>query len=118
MNFDFKYVSAACPELTETEVKIVLDHLYSDSRYESATKQTVRDLARTLFPAVWSNARYFDGRDKIESAIKALKFASIELNRIPKMSDDIERTDFDIKMSISYLQDELSTLMGDKTDAQ
>ena len=118
MNFDFKYVSAACPELTEIEVKIVLDHLYSDSRYESATKQTVRDLARTLFPAVWSNARYFDGRDKIESAIKALAFASAELNRIPKMSDDIGRTNLDIKMAIHYLSEELANLKGDNKDAK
>lgn len=118
MSFDFKYVSAACPELTEIEVKIVLDHLYSDSRYESATKQTVRDLARGLFPSVLNNARYFDGRDKIDSAIKALKFASIELNRVPKMSEDMERTDFDIKVVIHYLEEELSTLMGDKTNAQ
>ena len=118
MSFDFKYVSAACPELTEIEVKIVLDHLYSDSRYESATKQTVRDLARGLFPSVLNNARYFDGRDKIDSAIKALKFASIELNRIPRMSDDIGRTDLDIKIAINYLQEELSSLIGDKADAQ
>jgi hypothetical protein len=34
------------------------------------------------------------------------------------MSDDIERTDFDIKMSVSYLQDELSILTGDKANAQ
>lgn len=118
MDFDFKYVSAACPELMEVEVKIVLDHLRSDSRYDSATKQTVRDLARGLFPSVMRNARYIDGRDKIESAIKALKFASIELNRVPKMSEDMERTDFDIKVVIHYLEEELVALTKEKVNAQ
>jgi len=118
MNFDFIYVSKACPELAETEAKIVLEHLWSDSRYESATKQTVRDLASDLFPSVMRNSRYIDGRDKIESAIKALKFATTELNRIPKMSDSIGQTDLDIKIAIRYLENELSSLKGDKSDVQ
>jgi len=118
MNFDFIYVTKACPELTETEAKIVLEHLWSDSRYESATKQTVRDLASDLFPSVMRNSRYIDGRDKIESAIKALKFASDELNRIPKMSDNVGQTDLDISIAIRFLKNELSSLKGDKSDVQ
>ena len=118
MKFNFKYVSNVCPELTETEVNIVLDHLYSDSRYEALNRHGVRREATKLFPFVLGNARHLDGRDKIESAIKALTFASAELNRIPKMSDDIGRTNLDIKMAIHYLSEELANLKGDNKDAK
>ena len=43
MSWDFKYVSAACPELTKAEVEVLIDHLHSDSRYDSATASSIQE---------------------------------------------------------------------------
>ena len=53
MSWDFKYVSAACPELTKAEVEVLIDHLHSDSRYDSATASSIQELARQIFPDIY-----------------------------------------------------------------
>jgi len=118
MSFTFKYVSASCPELTEAEVKVVIENLQTDSRYNSLNEQGVRDFARSLFPHVLNKARYIDGRDRMDYAIRLLKAASNELNKMPTVPDDVGRTDLDIKMAIYYLEEQLHEIVEGKTNVE
>jgi len=114
MDFTFRYVSAACPELLESEVKIVCEHLNSDARYSALSAHGVRGEAAKMFPSVAISARYLDGRDKIESAIRHLTAATQDINQMPVLSDDMAMIDLDIKMSITLLKDNLEKIRGIK----
>jgi len=114
MDFTFRYVSAACPELLESEVKIVCERLNSDARYSALNAHGVRGEAGKMFPSVAMSARYLDGRDKIESAIRHLTAATQDINQIPVLSDDVSMVDLDIKMSITLLKDNLEKIKGVK----
>ena len=114
MDFTCRYVSAACPELLESEVKIVCEHLNSDARYSALNAHGVRGEAAKMFPSVAMSARYLDGRDKLESAIRHLTAATQDINQIPVLSDDVSMIDLDIKMSITLLKDNLEKIRGIK----
>ena len=114
MDFDFKYVSAACPELTESEVRVLLEHLRDDARYSSATVPVIRTIARGLFPSIKMNnpVSYFDGRERIEVAIKYLNYAYGILDTIPQqvLTDGTAMTMIDINAAVHYLGEELDKL--------
>ena len=114
MDFTFRYVSAACPELLESEVRIVCEHLNSDARYSALNADGVRREASAMFPSVAMSARYLDGRDKLESAIRHLTAATHDINKRPVLSDDVAMIDLDIKMSLTLLKDNLEKRRGIK----
>ena len=114
MDFDFKYVSSACPELTDGEVRVLLDELRNDARYDSATVPVVRDLANRLFPGILREEKvvHFDGRERIQTALKYLNYAYRVLDTIPErvLTDGTGMVMIDINSSIHYLGEEIDKL--------
>lgn len=119
MDFDFTYVSKACPELTKHEVEIIIQQLQCDSRYVSATEESIRALAKDLFPYSFQDQTiaFFDYRDQVEQAIRHLEYSVNCLERIPRLPEDIERTMFDIMIAHRHLYEELQ-IMKDKDNVQ
>ena len=114
MDFDFKYVSSACPELTDGEVRVLLDELRNDARYDSATVPVVRDLANRIFPGILRDEKvaHIDGREKIQTALKYLNYAYRILDSIPEraLTDGTGMVMIDINSSIHYLGEEINKL--------
>jgi len=114
MDFEFKYVSSVCPELTDGEVRVLLDELRNNRRYESATVTVVRNVASQLFPGILRKEKvvHFDGRERIETAIKYLNYAYGILDTIPEsvLTDGTGMTMVDINSSIHYLGEEIDKL--------
>ena len=115
MDFDFKYVSSACPALTESEVKVLLQHLRDDARYSSADVPLIRRIARGLFPGVKicsNKVAHFDCRERIQTALKYLNYAYGILDTIPEsiLTDGTGMVMIDINSSIHYLGEEVDKL--------
>ena len=87
MSWDFKYVSAACPGLTKAEVEVLIDHLHSDSRYDSATAKQYPELARQIFPDIYrhreavTNQHVREAIELIERAASLLRRCRTKLTR-------------------------------------
>lgn len=122
MDFDFKYVSSACPELTKGEVQILLEQLRADSRYDSATVPSIRELANAMFEGVLKDQKvvHFDGRERIQTAIKYLNHAYDILDTIPNrvLTDGTGMTMIDINSSIHYLGEEVTRLKESSSGKQ
>ena len=108
-----EYVSKICPELLESEVKILIDNLLDLYHPSEIYPQVVRVTAKSLFPYVVTTERvvkYLDGRDRIVNAIEFLKAAHNQLNKIPKLSDNCGMAMLEMNQWIHYLNEELRHL--------
>ena len=116
-----EYVSKICPELLESEVKILIDNLLDLYHPNEIYPQVVRVTAKSLFPYVVTTERvvkYLDGRDRIVNSIEFLKAAHNQLDKIPKLSDNCGMAMLEINQWIHYLNDELRELEGGNAKEQ
>ena len=122
--WSFKYVSAACPELTKAEIEVLIEQLYSDSRYESATKSSIQELAQQMFPDTYrwrkekkqtfltSNqfrALKTEKRRKtkaIQEAVELLQRADQILANVDA-SNEVGRTQLELRSNIRFLNKEI-----------
>lgn len=114
MNLTKTYFEQICPELLESEIKILIDNVLDLYKPENVYPQAVRVVAKSLFPDIIRDEKvvYIDGRDKMKKAIEHLRIAYAELDNIPqsKLTDGTGMTMLDINSSIHYLGEELSKL--------
>jgi hypothetical protein len=114
-DFSFTYVSKICPELTDSEVTILMDELLNLYDKKDIYDQAVRYTAHSMFPDIVPlNSHpiyYMDGRDKINKAVDLLVQASNKLDEVRKPSDTLARTHLDIKSCIHYLTEEVKELL-------
>ena len=121
MDLTREYVSKSCPELLESEVKILIDNLLDLYRPDEINPQVVRATAKSLFPYVITTEHvvaYLDGRDRIVNAIEFLKAAHNQLDKIPKLSDNCGTLMIEINSCVHYLTDELRELEADSAESQ
>lgn len=121
MSLTKEYVSKACPELLDSEVKILIDNLLDLYDPSEIYPQVVRVTAKSLFPHVITSEHvvaYLDGRDRIVNAIEFLKAAHNQLDKIPKLSDNCGTLMIEINSSIHYLNDELRELEKDNAKSK
>ena len=122
--WSFQYVSAACPELSKAEIEVLIQQLYSDSRYESATKSSIQELAQQMFPDTYrwrkekkqtfltSNqfrALKTEKRRKtkaIQDAVKLLQKADQILANVDA-SNEVGRTQLELRSNIRFLNKEI-----------
>lgn len=113
MDLTTKYVSGICPELLESEVKILIDNLLDLYDPKNIYPQLVRATARSLFPGVVTTDRvvaYLDGRDRIVNAVEFLRAAHNHLNKMPRLSDNCATLMIEINSCIYHLNEELRDL--------
>lgn len=114
MDLTKTYFEQICPELLESEVKIVIDNVLDLYKPADVYPQAVRVVAKSLFPDIIKDEKivYIDGTDKIKKAIEHLRIAYAELDKIPqsKLTDGTGMTMIEINSSIHYLKEELSNL--------
>jgi hypothetical protein len=114
----FEYVSSVCPELTESEVIILIENLLNiynpDEIYQGRINAYfIKDTARALFPhLIPINAPPSNAYAKlaIKQAINFLSQASNKLEGILNQSDSTAMTSRDIKLLINHLSDEVARL--------
>lgn len=109
----FQYVSSACPELTESEVIILIENLLNMYNPNEIYRECIRDTARAMFPhLIPINAPPSNAYAKlaIKQAIDLLSQASNKLEGILNQSDSTAMTSRDIKSSIRHLSDEVARL--------
>ena len=106
MSWDFKYASAACPELSKAEIDVLIDHLHSDSRYDSATASSIQELARQLFPDIYRH-REAVTNEYVQEAIELIERSASLLARVPCKSDEISRSEIELKSNIVWLKQEI-----------
>jgi uncharacterized protein HemX len=106
MDLNFENVSRAVPELGKAEVDLLLSHLNEDRRLSSSTDHSIQMFARRLFPELYE-WRAFKNREAVFTAIELLKDADAVLADINEMSDEVARTQQDIKSNIVYLFKEI-----------
>tara|TARA_R100000388_G_scaffold1549_2_gene2244 strand:+ start:82 stop:471 length:390 start_codon:yes stop_codon:yes gene_type:complete len=122
--WSFQYVSAACPELSKAEIEVLIEQLYSDSRYESATKSSIQELAQQMFPDTYrwrkekkqtfltSNqfrALKTEKRRKtkaIQEAVELLQRADQILANVDA-SNEVGRTQLELRSNIRFLNKEI-----------
>lgn len=122
--WSFKYVSAACPELTKAEIEVLIEQLYSDSRYESATKSSIQELAQQMFPDTYRwrkekkqtfltshqfRALKTEKRRKtkaIQEAVELLQRADQILADVDA-SNEVGRTQLELRSNIRFLNKEI-----------
>ena len=122
--WSFQYVSAACPELSKAEIEVLIQQLYSDSRYESATKSSIQELAQQMFPDTYrwrkekkqtfltSNqfrALKTEKRRKtkaIQEAVELLQKADQILANVDA-SNEVGRTQLELRSNIRFLNKEI-----------
>jgi len=106
MSWDFKYVSAACPELTKAEIEVLIDHLRSDSRYDSATASSIQELARQIFPDIYRHREAVTNQH-VREAIELMERSASLVSRVPNKTDEMARTEIEIKNNIVWLKKEI-----------
>ena len=122
--WSFQYVSAACPELSKAEIEVLIQQLYSDSRYESATKSSIQELAQQMFPDTYKwrkekkqtfltsnqfRALKTEKRRKtkaIQEAVKLLQKADQILANVDA-SNEVGRTQLELRSNIRFLNKEI-----------
>ena len=114
MDLTRTYFEQICPELLDSEIKILIDNVLDLYKPENVYPHAVRVVAKSLFPDIIKSEKvaYMDGRDRIKNAIANLCSAHAELDKIPqtKLTDATGMTMLDIQSSIHYLQEELNKL--------
>ena len=104
--WSFKYVSAACPELTKAEIEVLIEQLYSDSRYESATASSIQELAGQMFPDIYRHRKVVTN-EYVQEAIELMERSASLLARVPCKSDEISRSEIELKSNIVWLKQEI-----------
>ena len=122
--WSFQYVSAACPELSKAEIEVLIQQLYSDSRYESATASSIQELAQQMFPDTYKwrkekkqtfltsnqfRALKTEKRRKtkaIQEAVKLLQKADQILANVDA-SNEVGRTQLELRSNIRFLNKEI-----------
>ena len=114
MDLTRTYFEQICPELLDSEIKILIDNVLDLYKPENVYPQAVRVVAKSLFPDIIKSEKivHIDGRDKIKEAIEHLRIAYSKLDSIPqsKLTDGCGMTMIDVNSSIHYLQEELAKL--------
>lgn len=113
MDLTSEYLSKICPELLESEIKVLKDNLLDLHSPDEIYPQVVRVTAKSLFPYIVTNEQvvsYLDGRDRIVNAIEFLKAAHNQLDKIPRLSDNCGMAMIEMNQWIHYLNEELSHL--------
>lgn len=106
MSWDFKYVSAACPELTKAEIEVLIDHMHSDSRYDSATASSIQELARQIFPDIYRHREAVTNQH-VREAIELIERAASLLARVPNKTDEMARTELEARNNVAWLKKEI-----------
>jgi len=114
MDLTKTYFEQICPELLESEIKILIDSVLDLYKPENVYPKAVRVVAKSLFPDIIKDEKvvHIDGRDKLKKAIEHLRIAHAELDKIPqsKLTDGTGMTMLDINSSIHYLREELGKI--------
>jgi hypothetical protein len=114
MDLTRTYFEQICPELLDSEIKILIDNVLDLYKPENVYPQAVRVVAKGLFPDIIKDEKivHIDGRDKLKKAIEHLRIAYAELDKIPqsKLTDGTGMTMLDINSSIHYLREELGKI--------
>ena len=122
--FEHTFVSSAVPELTKAEIEVLIEQLYSDSRYESATASSIQELAQQMFPDTYRwrekkkqifltshqfRALKTEKRRKtkaIQEALELLQRADQVLADVDA-SDEVARTQLELRSNIRFLNKEI-----------
>ena len=104
--WSFQYVSAACPELSKAEIEVLIEQLYSDSRYESATKNSIQELAGQLFPGIYRH-RQAVTNEYVCEAMELIERAASLLARVPNKTEEMARTELEARNNVIWLKKEI-----------
>ena len=71
MDLTRTYFEQICPELLDSEIKILIDNVLDLYKPENVYPQAVRVVAKGLFPDIIKDEKivHIDGRDKLKKAI-------------------------------------------------
>lgn len=105
MKFGDKYISSICPELGKWEVQILKNHLLDMHHPNDIYEQLVRTTSRGLFPELY-RWRASKAHFAIQEAIELLQRVDQILADVPDASDEVARTQLEIRNNVVYLQRE------------
>tara|TARA_R100001460_G_scaffold89122_1_gene130649 strand:+ start:41 stop:373 length:333 start_codon:yes stop_codon:yes gene_type:complete len=105
MNFGDKYISSICPELGKWEVQILKNHLLDMHHPNDIYDQLVSTTSRGLFPELY-RWRASKAHEAIQEAVELLQRADQTLANVPDASDEVARTQLEIRNNVVYLQRE------------
>ena len=105
MNFGDKYISSICPELGKWEVQLVKNHLLDMHHPNDIYEQQVTVMAHSLFPELY-RWRASKAHEAIQEAVELLQRADQTLANVPDASDEVARTQLEIRNNVVYLQRE------------
>ena len=105
MKFGDKYISSICPELGKWEVQLVKNHLLDMHHPNDIYEQQVIVMARSLFPELY-RWRASKAHDAIQEAVELLQRVDQILADVPDASDEVARTQLEIRNNVVYLQRE------------
>ena len=105
MDLNFENVSRAVPELGKAEVDLLLSHLAEDERLCSSTDYSIQMFARRLFPELYQ-WRASKAHEAIQEAVELLQRVDQILANVPDASDEVARTQLEIRNNVVYLQRE------------
>lgn len=111
MTYSIEQIAKACPQLLESEVRIVFEEMNVNKYSACYTDKDVRRLANQLFPLQHnSNVYRFDGKDQLELATKYLDLAIETMSRLPEemVTDNVGQTILELKNNYHWLIGELN----------
>tara|TARA_R100000426_G_scaffold24933_1_gene21224 strand:- start:1044 stop:1376 length:333 start_codon:yes stop_codon:yes gene_type:complete len=105
MKFSDRYISSICPELGKWEVQLLKNHLLDMHHPNDIYEQQVTVMARSLFPELyrWRAAKKYEA---IQEAVELLQRADQILANVVDASDEVARTQLEIRNNVVYLQRE------------
>ena len=105
MKFSDKYISELCPELGKWEVQLLKNHLLDMHHPNDIYEQQVIVMARSLFPELY-RWRASKAHEAIQEAVELLQRVDQILADVPDASDEVARTQLEIRNNVVYLQRE------------
>ncbi len=105
MKFGDKYISSICPELGKWEVQLLKNHLLDMHHPNDIYEQQVTVMARSLFPELY-RWRASKAHEAIQEAVELLQRVDQILADVPDASDEVARTQLEIRNNVVYLQRE------------
>ena len=105
MKFGDKYISSICPELGKWEVQLLKNHLLDMHHPNDIYEQQVTVMARSLFPELY-RWRASQAHEAIQEAVELLQRVDQILADVPDASDEVARTQLEIRNNVVYLQRE------------
>ena len=103
MKFGDKYISSICPELGKWEVQLLKNHLLDMHHPNDIYEQQVIVMARSLFPELY-RWRASKAHEAIQEAVELLQRVDQILADVPDASDEVARTQLEIRNNVVYLQ--------------